>query len=494
MMLMRRIIFTAILISSGFFQSSSLFAGPEVSAGFENKKFGIQLISNENWTIGHNKETAPENLKTNFPADKDPDTSPLFLGQMVPSPVFVRFLIEKTGLDMEEYFRLFEFTLQNEHLTLKSAKYSAEHKVMEWVYTGTKNGITLIFNDFVTYSDGHIMRMSFWTLSSLSGKYDTASRGLAEKLKIINKESAEIFPFREYQNTLKDLKLNPEFDQGISADIKPDDDGLPGAVFYTVQGKHNKVYILGSIHVGKPDFYPFNKYIENAFAESGNLAVEADIRTMENPDVAKRIRSLTYLEENKTLDTVISPGLYLRVKDVFESHGRHLSDYNRMQPWLVANILTSLTGTSEGFIPAEGVDRHFLELSGSKKIIELEGNEEQIRIFNNLDGESSLEYALISGKKTGALLIKLVKLWKAGNTEELYSAALPSTDNEKIIYSNTQKILIDDRNIVMTEKIDEFLKKDEVYFVIIGAAHLGGKTGIINLLKKKGFNPVQYKG
>jgi uncharacterized protein YbaP (TraB family) len=336
--------------------------------------------------------------------------------------------------------------------------------------------------------------MSFWTLSSLSGKYDTSSRRLAENLKIINKESAEIFPFREYQDTLKDLKLNPDVDQNGQTYLKPDDDGLPGAVFYTVQGKNNKVYIMGSIHVGKPDFYPFDKYIENAFAESGNLAVEADIRTMENPDVATRIRSLTYLEDNKTLDTVISQELYLRLDGVFESHGRRLSDYNRLQPWLVANILTSLTGTSEGFTPVEGVDRHFLQRAESKNIVELEGNEEQIRIFNTLDGESSLEYALISGKKSGALLIKLVKLWKAGNTEELYSAALPATDNEKILYSNTQKILIDERNIVMTEKIDEFLKKDEVYFVIIGAAHLGGKTGIINLLKKKGFNPVQYKG
>ena len=44
--------------------------------------------------------------------------------------------------------------------------------------------------------------------------------------------------------------------------------------------------------------------------------------------------------------------------------------------------------------------------------------------------------------------------------------------------------LYTERNINMTEKIEKFLKKQGTYFVVVGAAHLIGKKGIIELLKK----------
>jgi len=47
------------------------------------------------------------------------------------------------------------------------------------------------------------------------------------------------------------------------------------------------------------------------------------------------------------------------------------------------------------------------------------------------------------------------------------------------------------RNLKMTDKIEGFLKKDKSHFVIIGAGHLIGKKGIIQLLKDRGHNPQQ---
>jgi uncharacterized protein YbaP (TraB family) len=43
----------------------------------------------------------------------------------------------------------------------------------------------------------------------------------------------------------------------------------------------------------------------------------------------------------------------------------------------------------------------------------------------------------------------------------------------------------------MVSKIEEYLKEKETFFIIVGAGHLVGNQGIIELLKGKGFSPEQ---
>ncbi len=39
----------------------------------------------------------------------------------------------------------------------------------------------------------------------------------------------------------------------------------------------------------------------------------------------------------------------------------------------------------------------------------------------------------------------------------------------------------------MASKIEDYLNAKEIYFVIVGAGHLVGNQGIIEILKRKGF-------
>ena len=49
------------------------------------------------------------------------------------------------------------------------------------------------------------------------------------------------------------------------------------------------------------------------------------------------------------------------------------------------------------------------------------------------------------------------------------------------------KALFADRNVKMAGKIDGYLKGSGTYFIVIAAGHLGGKEGILALLKEKGY-------
>ena len=57
--------------------------------------------------------------------------------------------------------------------------------------------------------------------------------------------------------------------------------------------------------------------------------------------------------------------------------------------------------------------------------------------------------------------------------------------------SSIYEILIYDRNRKMVSKIEDFLKTKETYFVIVGAGHLIGGQGIVEILKAKGYTVEQ---
>jgi len=85
---------------------------------------------------------------------------------------------------------------------------------------------------------------------------------------------------------------------------------------------------------------------------------------------------------------------------------------------------------------------------------------------------------------------EMVKAWSEGSAFKM----------EKILYESIQKFpglryiykkLIDDRNEKMVEKIESFLKRGKKFFIVIGAGHLVGKKGIIQLLRNRGVNLTQ---
>ena len=53
--------------------------------------------------------------------------------------------------------------------------------------------------------------------------------------------------------------------------------------------------------------------------------------------------------------------------------------------------------------------------------------------------------------------------------------------------------LFDDRNINMTRQISENIKAAKSLFVVVGAGHIIGEKGIVELLRKEGFKLVQIQ-
>ena len=85
----------------------------------------------------------------------------------------------------------------------------------------------------------------------------------------------------------------------------------------------------------------------------------------------------------------------------------------------------------------------------------------------------------------------LISSWAKGDVEGLRELLADETefenDKEKELYEEYNKALTTDRDIGMTEYVEEALDSDEEIFICVGAAHVIGETGIIYQLEQKGY-------
>ena len=258
---------------------------------------------------------------------------------------------------------------------------------------------------------------------------------------------------------------------------------------WKVQSKTNTVYVLGSIHYLKKEMYPLDEKIEKAFDQSNILGVEANVDHISKMDVQKLVESAFY-SGDETLEKHLSPEAFELVKKQLTQLGGSIEAANKYRPWFLALSLASIEIVKLGFDPNHGIDRYFLsKATEKKKIVELETLEYQINLFSALsekDQELFLLYTLKDIKVLERELDKLIKAWTAGDEKGIESIITKSVKEDKKLVPIYEKLIVE-RNKKMISKIEEYLKEKETFFVIVGAGHLVGNQGIIELLKRKGF-------
>lgn len=266
---------------------------------------------------------------------------------------------------------------------------------------------------------------------------------------------------------------------------------------WEVTSNETMVYILGSVHVAKADLYPLASTIEDAYYSCQNLVVEIDM----NDENIKRTEELL-LEKGKytsgeNLKGNIADGLYSKVSDrlmELDSSGILLFTLNMFEPWVVAVTIVDLEYIELGYEVEHGIETYFLNKAAvdGKVVLELETVEFQLDLFDSLPYElqiTMLEDA-IENPITEEEIEGIFDAWSTGGTNQM-EQLLFENDEEEPRYQLLNDKIIYERNYQLVEKIESFLGDDEIYFVVVGAGHLTGEKGIINLLIQKGYKVEQ---
>lgn len=254
------------------------------------------------------------------------------------------------------------------------------------------------------------------------------------------------------------------------------------------------VYLLGSIHVAKPEWYPLPRKIEDAFRAADTLVVEVDITDAGKLSQMQMLTlSASAYQAGDTLKNHVSAESYALVKTRCDALELNISQFEIFKPWFVAMAISAMELKLRGFDPEAGIDVHFLNKAQDKKIIELESVDFQVTLFNNFS-DAHQDLFLVSTLTDLDNLEKRVDAfyasWVSGNAKVMEQFTFKGLVEHPRFLPIYEKLFFE-RNLTMASKIEGFLKTKGTYFVVVGSGHMLGDKGILRLLAKKGYRPKQ---
>jgi uncharacterized protein YbaP (TraB family) len=265
---------------------------------------------------------------------------------------------------------------------------------------------------------------------------------------------------------------------------------LPNAksCLWKVQSQANTVYLLGSIHLLKPENYPLPAEMEQAFAEAQVLVFEIDPDSLALPSVQQFVLGKGMFGGGKTLQSSLEPETYALAQKRAAELGLNLILLQSFEPWLVSLTLTGAKLQQMGLAPQNGVDQYFFKKAKAerKTILTLESIAFQVSRFDNLSLKNQNALLLETLKEWEVLekdLNTMVQAWSHGEADTLAAKLFEGFKAYPEVYA----AVITERNRNWLPRIEKFLAADKIHLVIVGAGHMVGNEGLIKMLSDKGF-------
>ncbi len=261
---------------------------------------------------------------------------------------------------------------------------------------------------------------------------------------------------------------------------------------WKVSSKTGTLYLQGSVHVLKAEHYPLAPAIEQAYAKSDALVLEVDMKEMAAPETQQRIMLKAMLPGSKTLQDELAPATYQQLSAKCAEAELPITALEKSKPWFASMTLTLVTMQKMGFDPRHGLDKHFHDkaISDAKPVIGLENIDFQIDLFDRLsesNPDALVAHMLTDLERIEAELADLEKAWSNGDLDALEELIAKGFMD----YPDLYQTFILDRNERWLKKLEPLLKQSKTHMVVVGAGHLSGKRGLIELFKQKGYTLEQ---
>lgn len=262
--------------------------------------------------------------------------------------------------------------------------------------------------------------------------------------------------------------------------------------FWTVRGAHNTVYLLGSVHVMKPEDSALPAEVQLAYTQAKTLVLEVNLNDLSTAAMLGASIQYASLPEGQTLADALGPDLYRNFVSHANALGVDPDVLTGYQPWFAALMLDEAQMAKLGFAASAGVDEQLATRAQSdkKELIGLETVEDQFSVFSQLSADEQRRYvrfSLASLDSAAADIEATVSAWRQGDTE-----ALEKLLNEDFKdFPDLRRRLTVDRNQRWLEKILPMLNANQDYLIVVGALHLVGSGGLVDLLQKRGFQVTQ---
>ncbi len=261
------------------------------------------------------------------------------------------------------------------------------------------------------------------------------------------------------------------------------------SLFWEISGNglEESSYLYGTMHVQDERVFDFKEGVLDALEASSAYVMELNMDSVNQ----MAIMNLMWMRDDISLKTLLSKKQYAFLDQYFtDSLGQSIFLFNRMLPILTSQMVFTASMGSE---KEEALDLYFAKLAKEqqKTVIGLEKMEEQIAALDGIPYkyQAQMLYDAVKDKSEGVddnTLDLLFDAYIAGDLELMLKLTNDENAKDKKVQELFEELMITNRNKNMVERSIPIIKKGKT-FIAVGAAHLGGEHGVIQLLRNQGY-------
>lgn len=249
-------------------------------------------------------------------------------------------------------------------------------------------------------------------------------------------------------------------------------------------------YIFGTMHLLCAEDAYVSDPLTSVIQQADEIYFEIDL-----DDLGELVNGATMgiMQGDTTLSQLLSPEEFTRVQDFFEAHdlGTQFNFLQRMQPMLIGSLVY------QAILPCEqtdGMEMAIMQVAheSQKEIKGLETAAFQVSILEQIPyikQAADLVNSVDSIRAGTTQIEEMIELYKNQDLDALLAYTLKNDGGDS---PEIQDKMIYQRNKNWANLFPQ-ITKDKQLLIAVGAGHLGGEKGLLQLLKSMGYTlrPLQ---
>ncbi len=261
---------------------------------------------------------------------------------------------------------------------------------------------------------------------------------------------------------------------------------------WAIKGAHNTVYLAGSVHLLRPKDSALPSAFEKAYADADALVMEIDLDDLNESQAQSWILEHGMFADEGSLESTLGDKLYQRAVDAGAKLGLPVEALQMMEPWLLAMTFSEMEYLKLGFDPESGVEKQLARKAARdhKEITGFETLTEQLGLLDGMsypDQARFLDMTIEEMDEMEKETDSMLSAWRTGDARKLGDLL----SEEYRVAPQLYRLLVSDRNSRWMPQLERLLKGDKDYLVVVGALHLVGSGGLLDLAKARGYSPKQ---
>lgn len=256
-----------------------------------------------------------------------------------------------------------------------------------------------------------------------------------------------------------------------------------GILWQIDKGHSQPSYLLGTVHSDDPQIMNLPRQIKQKFAQADSFSAELKMDVMS----LMQSQAMMMMTDGRKLSDLVGRRQFQQCVRLMAERGMPEMLVEQMKPWAIAAQLNLPKSQSGIFLDM----MLYQEASASgKEVYGLETTEEQIGVFDSMTEKEQilfLEESIKHVDEVPDMIRNITRLYLARDLSGLkdYSDKIMARDASRLS-DIFKKRLIVDRNQRMVERMQDRLDEGNA-FLAVGALHLPGDKGILNILKEQGY-------